>query len=263
MITTKFLQQKISEYSTNQLVSYDEIIRKLRTGTITLEDAANFLDSNNVLSNNLLNKIINTASSFVSKVRLNEVIEKPKQFAEDVFALALVVFYLYFSTHPSLAKIHGQDPERAARSLVKAYSLYIGRRRGSHAAINPAFAGEIAASVDVDNLPVQRPAKIEESMNIKKLKLLIVEQRAEMAMQSQPPMDMTGEPDYEGGMARNELKTAARDAMALVDRLKESDQLPAWCQSKITMASEYIQTVKEYLESEVDNEETFEYETQE
>jgi hypothetical protein len=91
-------------------------------------------------------------------------------------------------------------------------------------------------------------------MNINKLRLLIVEQRAEMAMNpSQPPMDMTGEPDYEGGMARNELKTAARDAMALVEKLKESDQLPAWCQSKITMASEYIQTVKEYLESEMDD----------
>jgi hypothetical protein len=91
-------------------------------------------------------------------------------------------------------------------------------------------------------------------MDINKLRLLIIEQRAEMAMNpSQPPMDMTGEPDYEGGMARNELKTAARDAMALVEKLKESDQLPAWCQSKITMASEYIQTVKEYLESEMDD----------
>ena len=91
-------------------------------------------------------------------------------------------------------------------------------------------------------------------MDINKLRLLIIEQRAEMAINpSQPPMDMTGEPDYEGGMARNELKTAARDAMALVEKLKESDQLPAWCQSKITMASEYIQTVKEYLESEMDD----------
>jgi len=90
-------------------------------------------------------------------------------------------------------------------------------------------------------------------MNINQLRLLIVEQRAEMAMTSAPPPDMTGEPDYEGGMAKNELKTAARDAMALVQKLQESDQLPAWCQSKITLASEYIQTVKEYLESEVDD----------
>jgi hypothetical protein len=92
--------------------------------------------------------------------------------------------------------------------------------------------------------------------SLNKLRVLIIEQRAEMAMNSQPPPDITGEPDYEGDMARNELKTAARDAMALVQRLQESDQLPAWCQSKITLASEYIQTVKEYLESEVSDEES-------
>ncbi len=83
-------------------------------------------------------------------------------------------------------------------------------------------------------------------MNNKKTKN-IFEQLEAMA---DVPKDLTGEPDYEGGMARNELKTAARDAMSLVQKLKESDQLPAWCQSKITMASEYIQTVKEFLESE-------------
>ena len=70
------------------------------------------------------------------------------------------------------------------------------------------------------------------------------------AMDEQPPPDMFGEPDYEGGMARNELLNAAEQAAHLVSMLKESDQLPAWCQSKISLASDYIKAVHDYLMAE-------------
>jgi hypothetical protein len=70
------------------------------------------------------------------------------------------------------------------------------------------------------------------------------------AMQDAPPPDKFGEPDYEGGMARNELLNAAEQAAHLVQMMKESDQLPAWCQSKITLASDYIKTVHDYLMAE-------------
>jgi len=62
-----------------------------------------------------------------------------------------------------------------------------------------------------------------------------------------PPADMLGDPDYEGEMARLELIKAARYACDLVDVLKNTDQLPAWIQAKITKASDYISTVKHYL----------------
>lgn len=253
MINIATLSKIVNNNSTGKKVSFDEMIAKLKDGTYTKEDAANFIASNKILNRPFIGKLLNKASELISKVGLNEVIENPKTFAEDMFALALVVFYLYFSSTPSLTKIHGQDPERAARGLVNAYSLYVGRRRGTKAQINPAFSGPIEASTEKENLPYERGYMNEAKLN-KLLKVLITEQVAELDSQPAPP-DMVGEPDYEGGMARNELKTAARDAMALVQRLQESDQLPAWCQSKITLASEYIQTVKEFLESEVSDEE--------
>jgi hypothetical protein len=60
----------------------------------------------------------------------------------------------------------------------------------------------------------------------------------------------TDEPDYEGGMARNQLYTTCKDAHELIEMMKENTELPAWCQSKITLAADYITTVKNYLEGE-------------
>jgi hypothetical protein len=67
-----------------------------------------------------------------------------------------------------------------------------------------------------------------------------------------PPPDMLGDPDYEGEMARLELLKASRYACDLTDMLKDTDQLPAWIQSKITKASDYLSTVKHYLSDRIE-----------
>lgn len=261
MLNIKSLKQLIQSKSDGNSITSDQMMQKLSDNSFTVADVANFL---NTVSMEILEKAIVKAEDFIDKKKVNEQKLLPREVKDittDVVTIGMLIFYLVMSTTPKLAKKHGIDPERSTRALLSAYSLYMGRRRGVKAQTNPAFSGPIEDIVDKPNIAAQYPRnKLGENMNtLNKLRLLIVEQRAEMAMNSQPPQDMTGEPDYEGGMARNELKTAARDAMALVQRLQESDQLPAWCQSKITLASEYIQTVKEYLESEVsdENEENF------
>ena len=67
-----------------------------------------------------------------------------------------------------------------------------------------------------------------------------------------PPPDMLGDPDYEGEMARLELLKASRYACDLTDMLKNTDQLPAWIQSKIAKASDYLSTVKHYLSDRIE-----------
>lgn len=62
-----------------------------------------------------------------------------------------------------------------------------------------------------------------------------------------PPPDMLGDPDYEGEMARVELHRASKYACDLVQMLKNTDQLPAWVQSKITKASDYLTVARNYL----------------
>jgi len=82
-------------------------------------------------------------------------------------------------------------------------------------------------------------------INETKLKKIILE---EMEMMQEPYFDHV---DEEGGMAKSQLYKLAKYAMMLHDSLQDNDQLEAWVQSKITMASEYIGKVKHYLEYEM------------
>ena len=57
--------------------------------------------------------------------------------------------------------------------------------------------------------------------------------------------------DDEGYMARNELDSIERAIKNLRKSIKSGNQqLPAWVQSKITKAADYIDTASEYLESD-------------
>ena len=57
--------------------------------------------------------------------------------------------------------------------------------------------------------------------------------------------------DSEGYMARNQLDTINKAVVSLKKNIKQSDtQLPAWVQSKITKAADYIDTVADYLDSD-------------
>lgn len=56
--------------------------------------------------------------------------------------------------------------------------------------------------------------------------------------------------DDEGRMAKSQLYKLAKYATELHNKLKDNDQLEAWVQSKITTASDYISSIKHYLEHE-------------
>ena len=58
--------------------------------------------------------------------------------------------------------------------------------------------------------------------------------------------------DYEGDMARGQLQSIVSNAQRVHDMLEDSDNLPEWVQSKITLAEDYISTVANYMMSEVD-----------
>ncbi len=61
---------------------------------------------------------------------------------------------------------------------------------------------------------------------------------------------INGKPDHEVEMAHKQLYRAANQAQSLADRMHDMEEanLPAWVQSKITMASEYISKVHGYLD---------------
>ena len=59
-----------------------------------------------------------------------------------------------------------------------------------------------------------------------------------------------GEYDYEGSMAKGQLKTMIDAAQQLHDMLRDDENMPEWVQSKITKATDYIDTARDYMKSQ-------------
>ena len=63
-----------------------------------------------------------------------------------------------------------------------------------------------------------------------------------------------GEYDQEGDMAKSDLRSIMANAKKLHDMIEDADNLPEWCQNKITLAEDYISTVANYLTAEMNEE---------
>jgi hypothetical protein len=63
-----------------------------------------------------------------------------------------------------------------------------------------------------------------------------------------------GEYDQEGDMAKSDLRSILANAKRVHDMLEDSDNLPEWVQSKITKAEDYMSTVANYMEAEMNEE---------
>ena len=55
------------------------------------------------------------------------------------------------------------------------------------------------------------------------------------------------EDDHEGRMARGELRDMIKNAISLYKKLNDNDELPGWVSSYISLATDYIHTVSQYL----------------
>lgn len=56
--------------------------------------------------------------------------------------------------------------------------------------------------------------------------------------------------DDEAGMAHGSLYTLKRAVDGLMNTIDDNDNLPEWCQEKISLAEDYLVTVWDYLQSE-------------
>jgi len=57
--------------------------------------------------------------------------------------------------------------------------------------------------------------------------------------------------DYEGDMAMSDLRSILHNAKEIHDMLEPKTNMPEWCQSKITLAEDYLSTVANYLRGEM------------
>jgi hypothetical protein len=60
-----------------------------------------------------------------------------------------------------------------------------------------------------------------------------------------------GEYDQEGDMAKSDLRSIMANSKKLHDMIEDADNLPEWCQNKITLAEDYISTVANYMTAEM------------
>ena len=58
--------------------------------------------------------------------------------------------------------------------------------------------------------------------------------------------------DYEGEMAKNDMEVIIKHCNHVSKMLEDQTNLPEWVQSKITIAKDYMQTVCDYLGSNLD-----------
>ena len=63
-----------------------------------------------------------------------------------------------------------------------------------------------------------------------------------------------GEYDYEGDMAKSQLRAIIANAQQVHDMLDDNTNMAEWVQSKITLAADYISTVADYMMAEVKEE---------
>lgn len=64
--------------------------------------------------------------------------------------------------------------------------------------------------------------------------------------------DEPGEYDYEGDMAKSQLRSIMHNSKMLHDLLEDNTNLPEWVQSKITLAEDYILTAANYMRGEME-----------
>ena len=55
--------------------------------------------------------------------------------------------------------------------------------------------------------------------------------------------------DYEGDMAKSQLRSIIANAQTVHDMLEDNTNIAEWVQSKITLSADYISTVRDYMQS--------------
>jgi hypothetical protein len=86
---------------------------------------------------------------------------------------------------------------------------------------------------------------------MKKMKSMGMKEEAIVEVADEPKHADKGEYDYEGDMAKSQLKSIITNAQRLHDMLEDETNLPEWVQSKITLAEDYILTAANYMEGEM------------
>jgi hypothetical protein len=129
----------------------------------------------------------------------------------------------------------------------------------SQAAAKPVATKEGTGEISTPSLTNASVYTTEKHKQVEEVKEVIVESvegeepevsESEETEDSREEAAQDGEYDFEGDMAKSQLRVIADAAAELHNMLDDEENLPEWVQSKITLAKDYIDTARDYLKSE-------------
>jgi ribosomal protein S20 len=129
-------------------------------------------------------------------------------------------------------------------------------KMGDKALTNPALRQEILKMLDqmmtlttTDKSLLQRTR-----MGFQKAKTMKMPEEVQLEAIGAKDKQDEGEYGYEGDMAMSQLRTIIRNCQEMMKVLDKETDMPEWVQSKITLATDYLQTANDYLMSELEEE---------
>jgi hypothetical protein len=127
-------------------------------------------------------------------------------------------------------------------------------KMGDKALTNPALRQEILAMLDkMMNLTTADPSLLQRTkMGFQKAKKLNMPEEVQLEAIGAKDKQDEGEYGYEGDMAMSQLRTIIRNCQEMMKVLDKETDMPEWVQSKITLATDYLQTANDYLMSELE-----------
>jgi hypothetical protein len=102
--------------------------------------------------------------------------------------------------------------------------------------------------------PMSQAKWLAKQAMMKKRKEMGMKEEAIVEVAEEPKHGDAGEYDYEGDMAKSQLRSIMTNAKRMHDMLEDNTNLPEWVQSKITLAEDYVLTATNYMESEMNEE---------
>ena len=67
---------------------------------------------------------------------------------------------------------------------------------------------------------------------------------------------MEGHKDHEAMMAKAELRSLVKNAKSIYEKISDGDELPGWVSAYVTLASDYMNSVNQYMEEMVNGEQS-------
>jgi hypothetical protein len=141
------------------------------------------------------------------------------------------------------------------KQIAKSYSQH---KSGQYVGDSVELEGEIIEASQSPSMRMFKALqKIKQQRETEEARKKENEKRALTPKQTNEAKDPR-EYDYEGDMAKTQLRSIIANSQAVHDMLKDTTNLAEWVQSKITKAEDYISTVADYMTAEMNEQHVLE-----